>query len=192
MLFLEDIIQRHSRLIKDKFLLFIGFCIYLNRTNPQYMTPSKLSVELLIDIANVGRRGEIIEVSSSQARNFLIPKKFAREITADRMKQIIVEKKRSADQARLRLTEAFNIQKELDGQSLEFTLKGKWTKVFGGLNEHEIGNRINQKYGINFEKKDIKLPNKTHIKTAGSHLVYLHITRDTLAKIIVNVTVDES
>ena len=42
-----------------------------------------------------------------------------------------------------------------------------------------------------FEKKDIKLPNKTHIKTAGSHMVYLHITRDTLAKVFVNVTIDE-
>lgn len=155
------------------------------------MPPTKLSVELLVDIANVGRRGEIIEVSSSQARNSLIPKKLAREITPDRLKQLEVEKKRSADQARLRLTEAFSIQKRLDGQSLEFTLKGKWSKVFGGLNEHEIGSRINQKYGIAFEKKDIKLPNKTHIKTAGSHLVYLHITRDTLAKMIVNVIVEE-
>ncbi len=89
------------------------------------MPPTKLSVELLVDIANVGRRGEIIEVSSSQARNSLIPKKLAREITPDRLKQLEVEKKRSADQARLRLTEAFSIQKRLDGQSLEFTLKGK-------------------------------------------------------------------
>ena len=95
------------------------------------MPPSKLSVELLVDIANVGRHGEIIEVSTSQARNYLIPKKLAREVTPERMKQIEVDKKRSADQARMRLEQAFDIQKQLDGQTLEFTLKGKGNKVFG-------------------------------------------------------------
>ena len=89
------------------------------------MPPAKIMVELLVDIANVGRHGEIIEVSSSQARNYLIPKKLAREITPDRLKQIEIEKKRLALQARERLEKAFEIQKILDGQKLEFTLKGK-------------------------------------------------------------------
>lgn len=155
------------------------------------MPPSKISVELLVDIANVGRHGEIIEVSSTQARNYLIPKKLAKEVTAERMKQIEIDKKRAADQARMRLEQAFDIQKQLDGQVFEFSLKGKGNKVFGWLGEHEVGTRIKQKFGIDFEKKDIKLPNKTHIKTAGSHMVYLHITRDTLAKVFINVTIDE-
>lgn len=155
------------------------------------MPPAKLTVELLVDIANIGRRGEIIDVSSTQARNFLIPKKLAKEITPDRMKQLESEKKRAADQARLRLMKAFDIQKELDGQSLEFTLKGKWTKVFGGLNEHDVSTRIKQKFGIDFEKKDVHLPNKTHIKMAWTHLVYLHITRDTLAKVFITVKIEE-
>ncbi len=38
------------------------------------MPPAKLTVELLIDIANLGRHGEMVEVSTSQARNYLIPK----------------------------------------------------------------------------------------------------------------------
>lgn len=155
------------------------------------MALSKTNVELLQDVANLGRKWAIIEVSTSQARNFLIPKWIAREVTADRLKKIELDKKRAQDQARIRLEQAFEIQKELDGQVLEFTLKGKNGKIFGGLNEHEIGSRIQQKYGIHFEKQDIKLPNKTHIKTAGSHMIYLHITRDTHAKMIVNVTIAE-
>ncbi len=155
------------------------------------MPPAKLTVELLIDIANLGRHGEMVEVSTSQARNYLIPKWLAKEVTPERMKQIDAEKKRSADQARMRLLQAFDIQKQLEGQTLEFTLKGKGNKVFGGLNEHEIGTRLKAKYGVDFEKKDIKLPNRTHIKTGGSHMVYLHITRDTLAKVFVTVKIEE-
>ncbi|GAB0174195.1 MAG: 50S ribosomal protein L9 [Candidatus Altimarinota bacterium] len=152
---------------------------------------SKISVELLLDIAHMGRKGDIIEVTAAQARNFLIPKKMAREVTPERLKQIAEKEKRSKDQARERLEKAFDIQKMIDGQIFEFTLKGVGTKVFGGLDEHAIATKVNEKFGIHFEKNDIKLPNKTHIKKTGTHLVYLHITRDTMAKIIVDVKVEE-
>jgi large subunit ribosomal protein L9 len=154
------------------------------------MATSKITVELLQDMAHLGRKGQIIEVSTPQARNSLIPQGIVKEITAERMKKIETDKKRTSDQARIRLTQAFEIQKNLDGQRLAFTLKGKNGKIFGGLDEHAVGAKVNEKFGIHFEKQDIKLPNKTHIKTAGEHIVCIHITRDTLAKIIVEVTVE--
>ncbi len=155
------------------------------------MPTNKIMVELLQDIAHFGRKWAIIEVSTPQARNAMIPQGIAREITPDRMKKIEADAKKSKDQARVRLERAFEIQKELDGKELEFTLKWKWKKVFGWLDEHTIGSRIDDRLGIRFEKKDIKLPNGIHIKTAGRHIVYLHITRDTLAKIWITVTIDE-
>lgn len=155
------------------------------------MPTHKITVELLSDIAHVGRKWAIIEVSAPQARNSLIPGGLAREITPDRLAKIENDKKKSQDQARQRLEQAFEIQKQLDGQELDFTLKWKGKKVFGGLDEHTVGARVSEKYNIKFEKKDIKLPNGVHIKTAGRHLVYLHITRDTLAKIFITVTIDE-
>lgn len=97
------------------------------------MSVKKISVELLQDIAHIGRRGEIVEVSSSQARHALIPQKLAREVTAERLKKIANDQKRAQDQARMRLEQAFEIQKMLDGQEITFTLKGKGGKVFGGI-----------------------------------------------------------
>lgn len=155
------------------------------------MATPKLTVELLQDVAHLGRKWDIIEMSSSQARNSLIPKWVVKEVTPERLKKLEQDKKRTQDQARERLEKAFDIQKMLEGQVIHFTLKGKWTKVFGGLDEHAVGTEISKKFGIKFEKQDIKLPNKTHIKTAGDHLVYLHITRDTMAKVIAKVAVEE-
>lgn len=155
------------------------------------MPPSKLTIELLADIAHIGRRWEIIEVSSAQARNMLIPKWLAREVTAEKMKQLTEKAKKVKDQARLKIEKSYEIQKLLDGQKIEFTLEWKNGKIFGGINEHEIISRIAQKWHVSFEKHDVKLPNKTHIKTAGTHLVYIHISRDTIAKIIVEVYVKE-
>lgn len=154
------------------------------------MPSHKITVELLQDQAHLGRKWDIIEVASAQARNFLIPKKIALEVTPERLKKLEQEKKRSQDLSRMRLEKAFEIQKTLDSQELSFSLKGKWEKVFGGLGEHEIIESIQKKFAIRFEKKDIRLPNKTHIKTTGRHLVYIHITHDTIAKIFVTVTLE--
>lgn len=153
------------------------------------MAANKITVELLQDIAHIGRKWAIIEISAPQARNSLIPQKMAREVTPDRLKKLEADKKKSQDQARQRLEQAFEIQKTLEWQVLEFTLKWKGKKVFGGLDEHTVGNRINEKFDIKFEKRDIKLPNNLHIKTSGRHMVYLHITRDTLAKIFIEVSI---
>lgn len=74
----------------------------------------KITVELLTHIAHLGREGDIVEVALPQARNFLIPKKFAREVTPDRLRQIALEKKRAQDQARERLLNAYKIQETLE------------------------------------------------------------------------------
>lgn len=155
------------------------------------MAPKKIAVELLQDMAHVGRKWEIVDISSSQARNFLIPKGMAKEITKERLKKIELDKKRAQDQMRERLEKAFDIQKEIDGQKIHFALKGKWKKIFGGLDEHAISKKVHEMFGVKFEKQDIKLPNKSHIKSVGDHLVYLHITHNTLAKIVVTVTLEE-
>ena len=155
------------------------------------MPTATLTIELLGDIAHFGRKGDIISVSSAQARNMLIPKGLAREVTAEWLKQKEQKEKRAKDQAREKLEKAYEIQKLLDGQTLEYTLKGKNGKIFGGINESDIASRVKQKWHISFEKQDVKLPNRTHIKTAGTHLVYLHITRDTITKIIIEVSISE-
>ena len=78
------------------------------------MATKKISIELLQDVAHMGRKGDIIEVSSAQARNSLIPKKIAIEVTPERLKKIAQDKKRLQDQARERLEKAFEIQKTLE------------------------------------------------------------------------------
>jgi ribosomal protein L9 len=53
-------------------------------------------------------------MSAPQARNSLIPQKIVREITPDRLVKIESDKKKAQDQARMRLEQAFEIQKTLE------------------------------------------------------------------------------
>lgn len=140
------------------------------------------------------RASRITKVISSKYRALrlamrFIPKKIALEVTPERLRKIESDKKRAQDQARLRLEQAFEIQKQLDGQVIPFTLKGKGTKVFGGLAEREIGTRINEKYGIHFSRNKISNSQTRLISKQQVHTLSIHITRDTLAKVIVEVTI---
>ncbi len=86
------------------------------------MATNKITIELLQDVAHIWRKWAIIEISAPQARNSLIPKWIAREVTPDRLAKLEADKKKTQDQARKRLEQAFEIQKILEWQVFEFSL----------------------------------------------------------------------
>ncbi len=54
----------------------------------------KIQVEVLTRIANKGKPGDIIEVSRSEARNYLIPKGLVREVTPALLAEIEAKRKK--------------------------------------------------------------------------------------------------
>lgn len=54
----------------------------------------------------------------------------AKELTAELMKKREADEKRAKDQARMRLEQAYEIQKLLDGKQIDMKLKGKNGKTF--------------------------------------------------------------
>lgn len=151
----------------------------------------KISVILTTRIANIGKEGDIIEVSRSQAKNYLIPKGFAKEATPAMLKSLEEKAKKQKDLNRMRLEESYKIQEMLNNQTIEFTLRGSGNKIFGWVNEHDIIEKIRQKFGFTFERHDIKLPNDHHIKTSGIHTIYIHITHNTVAKLSAHISISE-
>ncbi len=150
----------------------------------------KINVVLTTRIANLWKEGELVEVSRTQAKNYLIPKWLAKEATSQIMKEMEEKKKIDQNRVRMQLQDSYKIQEILSNQVIEFTLKWSGKKVFWGINEHDIIERIKKKYGYTFERHDIKLPNDKHIKEIGEHNIYIHITRDTVAKMRIQVEMD--
>jgi large subunit ribosomal protein L9 len=48
----------------------------------------KIAVRLMTRIANVGKEGDIVEVSRTQAKNYLIPKGIAKEVSEKEIEEI--------------------------------------------------------------------------------------------------------
>ena len=153
------------------------------------MANDKVSVKLLTRLAGIGKEGEIVSVSRSQARNYLIPKKFAIEVSEQFIQEAAEKAKKSQDNRRHLVEARHQIAEQLHGKILQFTLRGSGEKVFGGIGEHEVMNKIQQEFSLTLEKRHILLPEGHHIKTAGKTDIKIHLGEDTYIRMTVEVTV---
>ncbi|MDD4530893.1 MAG: 50S ribosomal protein L9, partial [Candidatus Gracilibacteria bacterium] len=79
------------------------------------MSVNTLKVILLTRIANVGKENEIVEVNYSYAKNFLIPKKMARVLTENEVKEIQNKGKRDEQRRIANLENKHKIAETLNG-----------------------------------------------------------------------------
>lgn len=151
------------------------------------MANNTVSVQLLQRIANVGKEGEIIEVSHAYARNFLVAKGLARIATPDLIKSEALKKKKAQDNKSHLIEARQEIGEKLHGTTLVFELPGSKDKIFGGLGEHEIITAIKKMHGVEFEKKHILLPEGHHLKKVGITDIKINLGSDVYIKVHVDI-----
>lgn len=151
------------------------------------MANNTVSVQLLERIANVGKEGEIIEVSHAYARNFLIAKGKAKIATPELIKRE-AEKKKKAQDNKSHLVEArHEIGERLHNATLVFELPGSKDKIFGGLGEHEIIVEIKKVHSVELEKKHILLPEGHKLKQVGVTDIKINLGSDVNVKMHVEI-----
>jgi large subunit ribosomal protein L9 len=151
------------------------------------MANNTVSVQLLERIANVGKEGEIIEVSHAYARNYLIAKKLAKLATPELIKRE-AEKKKKAQDNKSHLVEArHEIGERLHNATLVFELPGSKDKIFWGLGEHEIIVEIRKVFQVELEKKHVLLPEGHHLKKVGITDIKIHLGSDVNIKMHVEI-----
>ncbi|QFR39554.1 50S ribosomal protein L9 [Candidatus Gracilibacteria bacterium 28_42_T64] len=141
-----------------------------------------MKVLFLKHVINVGKEGEIKEVKSGYAQNFLLPKKFAVELTAAEERKYKDRLKKKDSHRRELIENKHNLSEILNHKELAFALKtGANGKVFGGIGEKDIIGEIKKKFNIELTKKHIDLP-AGHIKKIGESDVYINLGKDSMAK----------
>ena len=144
-----------------------------------------MKVILTEEIRGLGTRGDIVTVKDGYARNFLLPKKLAREATAGNLKGIEQERKKWAAMAQQEKAAA---QKAADSvKGLKITIQkrvGENNHLFGSVTANEIADALEAK-GITVDKRRIELAHS--IKDAGVHDVDVRLHREVTARIQVEV-----
>src|SRR3954462_9085430 len=120
------------------------------------------TIKLLLkeSIKNVGRVGDVVEVSPGYARNYLLPHDLAVHPTPGNVKKIEERKKEIEKQERDRREQQEALIKRLEG--VEVTLERRANDqghLFGSVSATDISKAL-QAQGYNIEPDDINLPGK--------------------------------
>ena len=126
-----------------------------------------MKVILNQDIPNLGEIGDIKEVASGYARNYLLPKK---------MVMVYNEKTEAMFLKRQAEIQAIKEQKRLSSRSLKERIEseplvismpaGKNGKLYGAVTSHTIAEELLKK-NIEIDRKRIEVPDRT-IKSVGN------------------------
>lgn len=149
-----------------------------------------MKVILLQDIKGTGKKDQIVEASDGFARNYLIPRKMAREATAEAVNAI--QKSKSADKHRedVRRAEAEERSRKLKGKVIQLTVRGGENgKLYGSITNDQIAAALKEQHGVEVDKRKLEL--EEPIKSAGQAFVTLKLMAGISTRMIVNVKIAE-
>ncbi len=148
-----------------------------------------MKVILLKDVKGTGKKDQIIEVSDGYARNFLLPRKIAREATAEAMNS--VEKAKAADKHReeVKKQEAEAQARALKGKVIQLTARGgEGGKLYGSITNEQIAEALKAQHGVEVDKRRIE-PEEP-IRAAGQVMCVVRFAAGVSTRMIVNVKVE--
>ncbi|HEX9664335.1 MAG TPA: 50S ribosomal protein L9 [Patescibacteria group bacterium] len=138
-----------------------------------------MKIVILKEIKNLGRQGQVKEVSAGYANNFLIPKGLARPATdkvlAEIQKQVTARRKKQVSQ----LARNKEVIQKINGLTIGLKVKADDRgNLYGSVSPDQIVQRLNKK-GLVVDKSKIKLPE--NIKKLGNYQINLQLDQENKA-----------
>lgn len=146
-----------------------------------------MKVILLTDVRAQGKKDDIINVSDGYAKNYLIPRKLALEVTPAVLKDL---EERRAEKARIAAEElaAAKAQAEkLEGVVVKLTLNtGADGKIYGSVTAKDVCDALKAQHKIEIDKHRFVLSDP--IKSFGTFAVKVKLHADVVGTLNVLVT----
>ena len=127
-----------------------------------------MTVVLLADVKGSGKKGELVNVSDGYARNFLFPKKLAKEANAQALNELKNAEESKAFKIKQETEAAQASADKINGKSVSILAKaGQGGKLFGSVTAKEIAEAIKKQYGVDVDKR--KIDTKGDMKAFGTY-----------------------
>jgi len=125
-----------------------------------------MKVLLIKDVKGLGKAGEIKNVKDGYARNFLLPKGFAKLATDDVIKAWQEEQKKKEEELKKEISKINELKEKIENITLIIKHKlGANGQLYGAITNKEIANELLKK-GIEIDKKHIEMK---QIKNVGEY-----------------------
>ena len=129
---------------------------------------------MLKDVAKVGQRGQLKEISDGYALNFLIPKGVAEQATADKVKAWDIKMKAEMESIQKEAAQDAANTKKLEGVVVTVKSSANNTgHLYKQVSVDAIADALKKETGIFVEPKAIII--KMPIKTIGEAAVEVHL-----------------
>jgi len=140
------------------------------------------------DVKDLGKRGQVVEVSEGYARNYLLPRGLAAIATEGAARNIEQEKLAQTRKKEREQKEAASLAARLNSVTIQIGAKaGENGKLFGAITATDIANQL-ALAGIQIDKRRIELASP--IKVAGSYKVAVRVHPETMASMTVIVVAE--
>jgi large subunit ribosomal protein L9 len=138
---------------------------------------SAVKVILRQDVPSVGKRGDICEVSSGYARNYLLPKQLAMVATDGAVSQAAAMRRaRDLRDAQDR-SAAEEVARRLVPKVITISAKaGSEGRLFGSVTSADVVDAVSEQAGVDLDRRKLLLSDP--IKSLGTHSVAVRLHPD--------------
>jgi len=125
-----------------------------------------MKIILKKEVANLGEAGDVVEVKSGYAQNYLIPQGFATAATVSALKQLAETKRQRAHKEAKLVADAEALAAKIAATPVTVAVKvSESGKIYGSVTSAQVAEAL-QAVGIEAEKKNITLED---IKSVGEY-----------------------
>ncbi len=146
------------------------------------------STEIILteNVPGLGAEADVVKVRRGYARNYLLPRGKAHELTPASLRQLDALKAKRAEREARELNEAEELARRIGKARIIFTLEtGETGKAFGSITAQDIVNRLKNEVGVEIDRHKILL--ERPIKDTGEHEIAIKLHHDVTAQFVFQV-----
>lgn len=145
-----------------------------------------MEVILMEKVGNLGNLGDVVKVKDGFARNFLIPRKMAKRVTAANLAEFEQRRAELEKVAAEKLTAAQELGAKLDGMMVQIVRKaGVDGRLFGSVSNFDVAEAL-EAQGLAVERSMVRMPDGP-LKSVGDAVIEVAPHADVVVSITVSV-----
>ena len=150
-----------------------------------------MQIILLEKVDNLGDLGDVVNVKSGFARNFLIPTRRARRATESSIADFEARRAELVKAAADKLAAARTLGEKMNGRTVHLSQKaGVDGRLFGSVTNADVAEGLRKVGFPEIVKSQVRMPNGP-LKTTGEHLITVAPHTDVVVEVKVVVLPDQ-
>lgn len=144
-----------------------------------------MKVILLQDVKGTGKKGDLVEVASGYANNFLIKKGLAQLADSQSISEFKNREASSKHKLETEVAQSKQLAEQLSEKTVRITAKAGQGKLFGSVTTKEVADEIKKQFNAEVDRRKITMED---IKTFGTFTAEIKLNHGISTKVYVQVT----